>query len=358
MSDLFAHHIAEVKRYEGTITNHFHEPPLATLLAVSARGLMSSVDPVLLFLGLLGVALAALFVTVLRASPEGAPGVAFATAALLGSPTLLAIDRGHFFALICATLTIAASLQTLRGKASGWTILMFAIAVNLRPNAGIIPLALLLGRQGLSFRNAVILGITSVAMFVVTLAAVHLAYPAYTFERFVTGLREYAMAYGGELGFENGSSLYGMMRVSFGRAGWMTIPPFCVAASLLAPAILESRGRQLRQSEFVFLVLCAYVLGSPVFADYHLLVFVIPLILVAREHGPVDVNGWTIILASSLMLAPKNFVFEFYKTIPWSWQVIANPLILLAAAGIVLWTAWRRDSLFAKGGATEPAVAA
>ena len=343
MSDLFAHHLAEVKRYDGTITNHFHEPPVPTALALGARALMSWIDPVLSFLGLLAVALAALFAIVLRLAPQGRPGAAFAIAALLSSATLLAIDRGHFFALICSALTIAAGLRTLRGKVDGWTILMFAIAVNLRPNAGIVPFALFLGRQGLSFRNAVALAVASVAVFAIALAVVHQVYPAYTFGRFLTGLREYAIAYGGELGFENGSSLYGMMRAAFGRAGWMAVVPMCVGAILFAPAILESRAGHLRQSEFLFLVLSTYVLGSPVFADYHLLVFIMPLILTAREDGPMDLSPWAITLASALILAPKNFAFEFYETIPWSWQVIANPLILLAASIMVLAAAWRRN---------------
>ena len=53
VNDLLAHHLAEVRLYEGTNVNHFHEPPVPTLFAVTARSIMSLVDPVLLFLGLL-----------------------------------------------------------------------------------------------------------------------------------------------------------------------------------------------------------------------------------------------------------------------------------------------------------------
>jgi len=120
--------------------------------------------------------------------------------------------------------------------------------------------------------------------------------------------------------------------------------PFIVMAALLAPTILESRAGRLRQSECLFLTFCAYVFGSHVFADYHLLGFMIPLILVAREDGPMDLSAWTIAVASALMLAPKNFIFEFHGNTAWSWQVIANPLILLAASAIVLSAAWRRNA--------------
>lgn len=344
--DLLAHHMADVKLYEGTNVNHFHEPPVPTLFAVSARWLMTLVDPVLLFLTLLVAAFAALFATVLRVSPAGRPGVAFATATILSYPALLAIDRGHFFSLICASLMIAASFRTLRSRADGWTILMFAIAVNLRPNMGIVPFVLFLGKQGLSFRNAVSLGLVTALVFVGTMAIVHQIYPAYSYASFLNGLGQYGMAYaGGENGYANGSSLYGMIRAPLGYAWWMPFVPFIAMAVLLAPTVLESRQGRLRQSECLFLTLCAYVFGSHVFADYHLLGFMIPLILVAREEGPLDVSAWTILLVSSLMLAPKNFVFGFHGNTAWSWQVIANPLMLAVAATVVLWAAWRRSQL-------------
>jgi hypothetical protein len=359
VSDLLAHHIADLKLYEGTNVNHFHEPPVPTLLALCARRLMSLMDPVLLFVCLLPAAFAALFATVLRVAPPGRPGAALATATILGYPALLAIDRGHFFSLIAASLLIAASFRTLRGKVDGWTILMFAIALNLRPNTGVIPLALFLGRQGLPFRSAVILGVTSVLLFAGTMAAAHQIYPEYSYASFLRGLGDYGKAYaGGENGYANGSSLYGLLRAPLGYAPWMVFTPFCVAALFLAPAILESRQGRLRQSECLFLVLAVYVFGSHVFADYHLLAFIIPLVLVAREDGPMDVSAWTIVLASSLMLAPKNFVFDVHGNVPWSWQVVANPLTLLTASAVVLWAAWRRNRHAANQSRMEAAASA
>jgi hypothetical protein len=338
--------MAEVRLYEGTNVNHFHEPPVPTLFAVGARWLMALVDPVVLFLGLLVAALAALFATVLRIAPPGRPGAAFATATLLGYPALLAIDRGHFFSLICASLLVAATVRTLRGKADAWTIMMLALAVNLRPNTGIVPFVLFLGRQGLTFRNAVLLGVAAIILFAGTMAAVHQIYPAYSYASFLKGVGQYGMAYaGGDNGYANGSSLYGMIRAPLGYAWWMPFVPIIVAALVLMPAILEAREQRLRQSEALFLTLSAYVFGSHVFADYHLLAFVIPLILVAREKGPMDLSSWMIVVVGSLMLAPKNFIFSFHGSTAWSWQVIANPMILLASSAVVLWAAWRRNRL-------------
>lgn len=358
IDNLLAHHRAEVRLYEGTNVNHFHEPPVPTLLALIARRLMTLMDPVALFVALLVAAFAALFMTVRRAASPGRSGTAFATVAILGYPALLAIDRGHFFSLICASLLIAATFRTLRGKADAWTVLMFAIAVNLRPNIGIVPLVLFLGKQGLSFKSAVRLAVMTVLLFVGTMTVVHLIYPAYSYASFLKGLGQYGMAYaGGENGYANGSSLYGMIRAPLGYAWWMPFVPLIAAALLLAPTVLESRQGRLRQSECLFLTLCVYAFGSHVFADYHLVAFLIPLILVAREDGPMDPSGWTILLAGSLMLAPKNFIFGFHDKSPWSWQVVANPLILLAASGAILWLAWRRRQIGGDPSVLEAAAA-
>jgi hypothetical protein len=149
-----------------------------------------------------------------------------------------------------------------------------------------------------------------------------------------------------------------MIRAPLGYAWWMPFVPFIVAALLLVPTVLESRQGRLRQSECLFLTLCAYVFGSHVFADYHLLAFVIPLILIAREDGPMDLSAWTIVVVSSLMLAPKNYIFGFHGNTAWSWQVIANPLTLVAASAVVLWTALRRNGIRRNEPAIEAAAAA
>lgn len=347
MDDLLSRHLADIKRFEGTPMNHFHMPPVSTLFGLAARWPMSRIDPVLLFIMLLAAGLTALFLTVLRAAPAGTAGTDFAILALLSYPALLMVDRGHFFSLICASLLISATLRTLRDKrADSWSILMFAIAVNIRPNAGIVPFALFLGNWNLNFRSAVWLALTSIALFIGALAVVHQLYPPYSFESFLSGLSDYEQAnIGGEIGYENGSSLYGMLRAPFGYARWMLAAPIIVGGALLAAAILESRQKRLRGSEALFLVLCAYVLGTHVFADYHLLVFIIPLILVAREEGTHDRSAWTIIVASCLMLAPKNFMFVIHGDHFWSYQVIANPLTLLAASVMVLWFARERHAV-------------
>lgn len=354
LNPLLQHHLADVARFEGTRVNHFHVPPLPTLLALTWRWIMQRIDPVLLFVVALAAVLAALFASVLRLSPKGSAAPALATAALLSYPTLAAIDRGHFFSLVCAILTIIATVRTLRdGKSDIASILMFAVAVNFRPNVGIVPLALFLSGRGLNFRGAVLLGIASVLMFVGPLAFVHFLYPAYSLESFRSGLIDYGKVYaGGALGYPVGSSIYGALRAMFGYHQWHFAPPIFIALFLFAVTVLESRAGRLRASECLFLVLCAYTLGTQIFADYHLLVFIIPLVLLAFEGGVVDAGGGATFAGSVLMLVPKNYLFETEETTFWSWQVVVNPVILFVASVIVIAVAFRRPAL----GRTRPGM--
>jgi len=72
----------------------------------------------------------------------------------------------------------------------------------------------------------------------------------------------------------------------------------------------------------------------------------------------LDLSGWTILIASSLMLAPKNFIFSVRGDMAWSWQIVGNPLILLLASLILIWAAWRRNALAKDRPAIEAPAAA
>jgi hypothetical protein len=183
-------------------------------------------------------------------------------------------------------------------------------------------------------------------MFVGPLALVHLLYPPYSLESFRSGLIDYGKVYaGGALGYPVGSSIYGALRAMFGYHQWHFAPPVFVALYVFAVAVLESRAGRVRASECLFLVLCAYTLGTQIFANYHLLVFIIPLVLLAFEGGVVDAGGWATFAGSVLMLVPKNYLFETEETTFWSWQVVANPAILFVASMIVVAIVFRRPAL-------------
>jgi hypothetical protein len=81
-----------------------------------------------------------------------------------------------------------------------------------------------------------------------------------------------------------------------------------------------------------FFLASFYCILSPVFADYHLLVFIAPLFLTMLEAGHWRDSSrlLTLVAAGSLlMLSPKNYPLQHASV-----QVIVNPLILCVT---VLW---------------------
>ena len=70
------------------------------------------------------------------------------------------------------------------------------------------------------------------------------------------------------------------------------------------------------------------------------MVFMLPIILLAREEWRGSAGQWTVLLASAFVLAPKNYMFfeQPRGGLAVSWQVVANPLVLLGATVALL--AW------------------
>jgi phosphoglycerol transferase MdoB-like AlkP superfamily enzyme len=76
-----------------------------------------------------------------------------------------------------------------------------------------------------------------------------------------------------------------------------------------------------------FYLTALYCLITPIFADYHLLVFIAPILLVLLNFQKWAGNYHlisAIVLGSILMLSPKNYYFVSGTSI----QLLLNPLIL------------------------------
>jgi hypothetical protein len=259
---------------------------------------------------------------------------------LLGYPSLLIFTRGHYIAGFTALL-IAYALISLFGYTDGGTAacLALAAAVNLRPNALIFVLAF---PVALGIRRSVkpcvrffamALGLACVSYFLV-----HWLYPDYTISAFRQGVRIYNRLYMiGPLGDQFNSSLFVLLkklnnasRLLSGAAVLDTsgiVIVFGISAIIIVLVALWGLWRSsCRRLIAPFVLTSLYCLLSPVFGDYHLLVFLAPLVLLSFH-----VKDWaghyravsTIALASVLILSPKNYFLR-----GWSLQIILNPLIL------------------------------
>jgi hypothetical protein len=80
-----------------------------------------------------------------------------------------------------------------------------------------------------------------------------------------------------------------------------------------------------------FLVCASLALGMMTFADYHLTIFMLPLIAALADPRPLTIARFTALLVSALVLAPKN---EWYlnAALGLSYQIVINPFIILVGA--------------------------
>lgn len=329
----------QVASYAGTPINHYHMLPTSTLIAIGLRQMIAAVDP--------GWALVITFGTMLAVLAGVAAGTAplsrdrgwMAATALIAYPTVFAVDRGHLYSLICGTALIAGAWRSLKLGRGDWTsVLLFALALNIRPNAALIPLALFLFRKGWTVADGLKLAVATIAIFAGGMFLAHLLYPAYSLAAFRGGLDDYSKLYLiREFGQAFNSSLFGALRALFGFSAWTFLLPIGIAVGLFVAGCATAWRRPVPDAAMMFVVLSAYALGSQVFGDYHLVPFLLPIALVARGAGGDRVLGWTIFAASCAVLIPKNYIFHLRPDGPdWSWQVVINPVTLLVASVIVL----------------------
>ena len=328
-SDPFAHVVdryANSMDYKGAF-GILHLPPLSMVLSLFARASFTFVAPSIVFLALIAAVLTAILIVIY----EQTKSVTWCLATAVSYPLLMMVDRGNLYAGLAAVCAIAALLP----RKPNWTAcVLFAIAINVRPNLALCALPLIFLEPRFAFRLAILTGL----VFGGSLIAAQAIYPTYTLMSFLAGVESYTGAYAaGGLGVPFGSSLYG----AFYALGWPASWGAAMAPLTILPLALFAFHRGwIDYGQLVFI--CAALMGllTTIFGDYHLLIFIAPLVL-ARDQA----TFW----ASLLLLAPKAFgTVDSYSI-----QVILNPAIMLAGVG---WILMRSYVNHRAGPATIPAT--
>ena len=332
---------------------HFHLTPLSTLLSVGALAIADVVPPFTLFI-LLNV-LFLVYAAVIWSKFGRNKGEALTWIALgmLSYPTLLALTRGNLFAALTGTLLIHAILHSLRGKHVIFGAVLLAVAVNVRPNSIIFLLFLLSVAWPSKWKILCVFAIASLMIFLSSLVAANALYPSYNIRNFVAGLEVYYNLYVlQDKGVAMGSSLSGALKAFATYGGVRDWIPTLNLLSLIASTITACAAlvlyyfKLLSRPTLLFMLCAVYALGSTVFGDYHLLVFLaVPMSQAlelrrgkeAFEREP-QLFSWCALITSCLLLSPKNYVYSGES----SFQVIINPMLLSAgAAAILIWAGWR-----------------
>lgn len=316
----------------GTGITHLFVPPLTTSYCLLTAALMRRVDPSLIFLGTLAM-LAGYWLYLVRRFVPHAHALGVLVLGVVAYPTLTMVTRGNVYAGATALLIMHAMLLARAGERPVLSALLLAVAVNIRPNAGLFLLPLLAMQP--DWRRALFaFAAGAAALFALSLAVAHRLYPDYTLTTFLAALAQYHRYMVEQVqGIGYGSSLYGGLALLFGPARWQEAAGGAVALAIVAGGAIAHWRRPLEAGPLLFLTMAAYTIGSAVLVDYHLIVFLLPIMLAEVTTPAARVAT----VASVLMLAPKNVA-----TIgAWSVQLVLNPLILIVAATAVIVLAWR-----------------
>lgn len=295
----------------------FHLTPFSMLASIIVRWTFALVSPAIIYLGCMFVALSALSIIVFRQTGS----LAWVLCALFSYPLLMVVDRGNLYAAISGICVIAALLR----KRCDWkAAVLFAIALNVRPNVALCALPLLMTRLAWTYS----LALATAGIFLASFAAVTILFPEYDLQSFRAGLQNYFLIYAAEgRGVPFGSSVYGAF-FALDHPG-QYVPATLIAWAGLPIAIFAFWKGRLRYDEFVFLCAAATGMGTTIFGDYHLLVFLAPLIL-AKDNR--------VAIPSLLLLAPKGF----WLVNSFSVQIILNPAIMFIGSWLIIISALRR----------------
>lgn len=288
--------------HEGPL-GHSYFPPLSMFATLLARWAFGWVSPTILYFALMAALLYSIAAVALRYTND----LYWAICALVTYPVLMIVDRGNLNAAVASICVIVALF---RRKPDGIGALLFAVAVCIRPNVLIAALPLMLSNPRVILQT----GVATFAISLVSLAGAHTLDPTYTLSSFVTGLDNYKTYYintpeGGVFGSSIFGALYALGIPSFFTATLVGLSP-------LPPAVFLWMNKRMQYADFTFICLSVSALTTAGFRDYHLLVFIVPLVLASNR---------VTLVGSLLLLAPKGLWMLGYYTV----QIFINPAIML-----------------------------
>ena len=299
---------------------HFHLPPLTTgfiLLSISAFASLGFIyTPLLLVMSVIGL----LFYATTKICARRLDGFLLFGAVIFSYPFIFFLQRGNFLAFYAFIFTAIAVIGLARNIQVTPVVLM-AIAVNIRPNLAVfVPLFYFLPNRNFVRPLAVLC--FALFLFIGFAYLVNQSYPEYTLENFLKGLEIYKEMYViGDWGFGYSVSLYTLFKLitkllAITADFNLAILFLGIGGVISLTYVYTLYGFRLIQKEsLLFLLAAISMLFTPVFADYHLLIFAVPAMFAVakvddnknKQEYVRNSNG-IMFIACCIMLSPINYI--------------------------------------------------
>ena len=319
--------------------SHLHLPPFAQLYYLKSLDLMKILQPAtVVYLNIILLVIIALVipdVQTLKSSFKYGSLIIF-----FSYPFLFGIQRGNFAAMITGLMLIHFLLNIYKHKCDTFLCLLISIAINFRPNSAIFIAALTILNHSEAIKSLIKIALATIIIFIISYCWDHNIYPIYTFHTMLDGLKNYHYLYAYyDGGLNYGSSAFGLAKIMIGNNVLIEFICFLFPLLFLLLSVALYYKKYIHYSSLIFIMCCAYTLSSSVFSDYHLLCFVVPLLISISEVNSIgfaefkvknilsdyNINIYQIFISISLLI-PKHYIFIQNDV---SLQTLLNPIIIL-----------------------------
>jgi len=325
------------------VLTHFHLPPFTTLVSLTSLYLMHFFPPQLVFyfgLVLLVIALYKLFGFVIESPIEKLIwGLCF----ILSYPFLFLLQRGNLFSGITTMLIIFFTFCILKNKKILLGLICMAVAINIRPNAVFFLPILLLSTNCRWLIRLLGLFLLVTTIFVLSTFMAASIYQDYSLINFIKGLAIYHEGYiVGAAGDAYNSSFFSLLKMIFGYSWFIETIGSLSGFLIIVISVVSYINNRIDSTTLIFMLCVAYMCGSTTFADYHLLIFMLPILMIRLDQGRFnDSQKCTdsflyarliIFWACIFILSPKNYLFDNNGI---SIFVLLNPLVAIFSVSLL-----------------------
>ncbi|MCX6973189.1 MAG: hypothetical protein NTZ94_02620 [Verrucomicrobia bacterium] len=329
----------------------FHLPPLYQILEKMGSFAMERFDPIDVYIA--AVFMLVLWVAyVLKVFRENKKiWIVLFLTIVLSYPSLFAFQRGNLPSYV-ASMLIISSILLVKTDCSRWpwATMGMALAVAVRPNyiliAGFIPLVIMQEASWAMRMRVIFLTLIAViAVYGSLMLAASWLVPGYNYVTFYRSYLFYVKEYEfGLAGIDYCSSPFRLVSLAFSdfshQESQIMLQSFLKSAFIGLGAAISGWGlwlgaiQRVRPSKSLLIFLLGNVVLTPVFADYHLLVFFCPVILSFLEKqvnslAAFNEPGFTglELVFTGLFLSPKSLPIVSISGTPVTIQLLLNPVL-------------------------------
>ena len=330
----------------------FHLPPLYQIIEKIGSIAMERFDPI-------NVYIAAIFMLVLWVAyvlkvfkENKKTWIVLLLAVVLSYPSLFAFQRGNLPSYV-ASMLIISSILLAKTNCSRWpwASIGIALAVAIRPNyvliAGFIPLVSMQDASRSRRIRIIFLALIAViAIYGLLMLAASWLVPGYNYATFYRAYSYYVKHYEFGLdGINYCSSPFRLVSLAFSdfssQGSQIMLQSFlksvfiALGTGISGWSLWLGATQRVRPSKSLLIFLLGNVISTPVFADYHLLVFFGPIILSLLEkqvnlltafNGP-GYTGLELVF-TGLLLSPKSLPIVNIAGSPAPIQLLLNPILI------------------------------